>query len=137
MVDQASSPKEIVRAFYESYNDHDLPTSFPKYLSPNVVGHLPSMGVTNTRASWLAMDQPTFEAFPDFSLEIFDQVAEGNKVATRFKMGGTQKGEFQGLPASGKTAFVHATTIDWVENGQIVEHWIDLDVFGWMQQLSS
>ncbi|MEJ3746418.1 ester cyclase [Actinomycetes bacterium KLBMP 9797] len=82
-------------------------------------------------------DATLFPAFADFTFTVLDQVAECDKVATRWTMGGTHTGEFFGLPASGKTAFLTGTSVDRVENGQIVEHWSDMDLTGFLQQLGN
>jgi predicted ester cyclase len=95
------------------------------------------MGGIYDRAGWLAADSAWFPAFEDFSLTVMDQVAEGGKVATRYKLGGTQTGEFFGVVPAGNTAYLTGTSVDRVENGLIVEHWGDLDFSGFLRQLSA
>ena len=45
---------------------------------------------------------PFREAFPDFSMEIVDLVAEEEKVAAHFRCSGTHLGEWMGRPPSGR-----------------------------------
>ena len=45
---------------------------------------------------------PFREAFPDFSMEIVDLVAEEEKVAAHFRCSGTHLGEWRGRPPSGR-----------------------------------
>jgi predicted ester cyclase len=45
-------------------------------------------------------------AFPDLDFSIKEQVAEGNKSASRFERAGTHIGEFLGVPATGRKAQV-------------------------------
>ena len=45
---------------------------------------------------------PFREAFPDFSMEIVDVVAEEEKVAAHFRCSGTHLGEWMGRPPSGR-----------------------------------
>ena len=127
--------KKVVRAFYESYNQKDLDTSFDTYISTKLVNH--SMGGAYDRAAWLDLEKTLFPAFDDFAMTVLDQVAEGDKVATRFRLGGTHTGAFYGIHASGNTAFLTATTIDRVVDGQIVERWAELDFGAFLQQLSA
>jgi steroid delta-isomerase-like uncharacterized protein len=134
MTDTADA-KRLARAFYESYNQKDLVATFDAYISHDLENHV--MGGAFDREGWLAFDASLFPAFEDFSLAVLDQVAEGDKVATRYQRGGRQTGEFAGVPARGNTAFLPATSVDRVENGLIVEHWTDLDFGGFLTQLSA
>jgi steroid delta-isomerase-like uncharacterized protein len=75
--------------------------------------------------------------FPDLVHNIEDQVAEGEKVVTRVTVTGTNKGQFQGMPATGKQVKFTGIAIDRVVNGKIKERWVDFDVMGLMQQLGA
>jgi steroid delta-isomerase-like uncharacterized protein len=74
-------------------------------------------------------------AFPDFSLTIHDIIGEGNRVATRGTWSGTHQGTFMNIPATGKQVSVNYMDIFRVENGKIVENWVQMDMLGLMQQL--
>jgi steroid delta-isomerase-like uncharacterized protein len=74
-------------------------------------------------------------AFPDLHFEIVDQIAEGDRVATRFVITGTQEGELAGIPATGKRIEVAGTGVDYFSGGKIAESWEYYDVMGMMQQL--
>ncbi len=74
-------------------------------------------------------------AFPDMQAAIEEMVAEGDKVAIRVNLQGTQKGELMGIPATGKRVTFVATMIDRLSGGQVVEHWEEIDMLGLMQQL--
>jgi steroid delta-isomerase-like uncharacterized protein len=76
-------------------------------------------------------------AFPDLHFEVQDQVAEGDKVATRWVMYGTHKGEFQGIPASGARLEMTGITIFRIANGKLIEGWTSEDTLGMMQQLGA
>lgn len=95
------------------------------------------MNDTATREVWLAFDRQLFDAFDDFALTVLDQIAEGNKVATRYVLGGTHTGELAGMAPTGNVALLSATSFDVIENGQIVEHWVDFDLDAWIKKLSS
>jgi predicted ester cyclase len=45
---------------------------------------------------------PFRESFPDFEMEIVDLIAAGDKVAAHFRCSGTHRGEWQGIPATGR-----------------------------------
>ena len=74
-------------------------------------------------------------AFPDLHFTIDEQIAEGDKVVTRWTVQGTHKGELAGIPATGKSSTVTGVTVDRVANGKITETWGIFDQFGMMQQL--
>jgi predicted ester cyclase len=46
--------------------------------------------------------RPFQSAFPDFAMEIFDLIAEGETVVAHFKCSGTHLGEWLGVPATGR-----------------------------------
>ena len=74
-------------------------------------------------------------AFPDVQLTIDEQIAEGDKVMTRWTAHGTHKGELAGIPPTGKSATVTGVGVDRIVNGKIVESWGTFDQFGMLQQL--
>jgi steroid delta-isomerase-like uncharacterized protein len=76
-------------------------------------------------------------AFPDLQVTVEDQIAEGDKVVTRYTMRGTHQGAFMGLPPTGKHVTVSGIQIERVVQGQIVEHWRKSDDLGMMQQLGA
>ena len=74
-------------------------------------------------------------AFPDIHFHLQDQVAEEDKVVTRWTVTGTQRGEFAGIPATGKAVSFEAINVHRVANGQVQEGWLSWDALGMMQQL--
>jgi steroid delta-isomerase-like uncharacterized protein len=74
-------------------------------------------------------------AFPDLSATIDLQVAEGDRVVTRWTSTGTNKGSLMGMPPTGKRMTITGTTIDRFVSGKIGETWNTFDQVGMMQQL--
>jgi steroid delta-isomerase-like uncharacterized protein len=74
-------------------------------------------------------------AFPDFRMEIVDQVAEAEKVVTRYVTTCTHKGELAGIPPTGNRVEVAGMGIDYFRGGKICESWEYYDVMGLMQQM--
>ena len=107
-------------------------------LSPNYIEHeeLPP-GVPAGREGLKQTILMTRAAFPDFSATIEDIVAEGDKVAQRITWTGTHKGDFMGIPATGKSVSIQVLDIIRVVDGHIVEHWGLMDSMGLMQQLGA
>src|SRR6266508_44890 len=76
-------------------------------------------------------------ALPDLHAVIHDQIAEGDKVVTRKTFYGTHRGEFAGVPPTGKEVAIDAIDIVRIANGQVVDHWAVTDVMGFMQQVGA
>jgi len=73
--------------------------------------------------------------FPDIVFAIQEQIAEGDKVASRFEWTGTHQGEFLGIPATGRPVRVWGIVIDRLQEGRIKDTRIIMDTFGMMMQL--
>ena len=89
------------------------------------------------RAAAKAFFEVFFAAFPDLRAEIHDQVAEGDKVVTRKTFHGTHKGEFYGIPASGRQINVEVIDILRVVDEKVTDHWSAMDMMGLMQQIGA
>ena len=76
-------------------------------------------------------------AFPDFKATIDDLIAEGDKVAIRMTWSGTHKGEFMGIPPTGKSVSFGVFDVIRIAGGKFVEHWGLMDSMAMMQQLGA
>jgi steroid delta-isomerase-like uncharacterized protein len=74
-------------------------------------------------------------AFPDLYFSVEEQIAEGDKVLTRFEWTGTHQGEFLGVPASGRSVRVWGMVVDRLQAGRIKDTRIIMDALGLMVQL--
>ena len=77
-----------------------------------------------------------FIAFPDIQITADDMVAEGDEVAIRWTLNGTQTGEFMGIPATGRRITTTGISIYRFADGKVVEIWASYDALGMMQQLT-
>ncbi|MBZ5525179.1 MAG: ester cyclase [Acidobacteriia bacterium] len=76
-------------------------------------------------------------AFPDMQIEINDVIADGDKVVHRFKFNGTHKGDFLGVPATGKRVSAPGVHIYLFLDGKVVEVWQVLDTFKFLSQVGA
>jgi steroid delta-isomerase-like uncharacterized protein len=76
-----------------------------------------------------------FAAFPQDTVTIDQIVAEGDLVSYRGTETGTHQAEFLGIPATGKSATWTEIQFFRFRDGKVVEHWVDVDLFSWFQQL--
>jgi steroid delta-isomerase-like uncharacterized protein len=74
-------------------------------------------------------------AFPDLNFTIGEEAVEDNIVATVFRLRGTQKGEYMGIPAAGKQMDLPGVDVFRLKDGKIQEIRIFYDTLGLMQQL--
>jgi steroid delta-isomerase-like uncharacterized protein len=76
------------------------------------------------------------KAFPDLTMTVEDQIAEDDKVATRWTARGTHDGELMGSGPTGRTGTVTGITIQRIaDGGQIAEGWTNWDTLGLLHQL--
>ncbi|MFF2507930.1 ester cyclase [Streptomyces sp. NPDC058067] len=74
----------------------------------------------------------------DFAFTVEDQISEGDRVYTRWTWNGTHKGDFMGIPSTGKqVTMTGCTTFRCREDGKIVEGWWQYDRLGLMAQLGA
>ena len=76
-------------------------------------------------------------AFPDMHWDTEEQIAEGEKVVSRFTWTGTHRGEFLGIPPTGRKVKVWGIVIDVVRNGKFAESRILMDNVSLLQQLGA
>ncbi|HKH48839.1 MAG TPA: ester cyclase [Thermoanaerobaculia bacterium] len=76
-------------------------------------------------------------AFPDLRVTVIDQMGDGERVVTRWKMEGTQKNRLMGIEASHRFISVEGIRIDRIVGGQIAETWNRWDALGMLRQLGA
>jgi predicted ester cyclase len=105
-------------------------------LAPDVVDHgtLPP-GMPPGAEGVKAFVGVVRDAFPDLTITINHAIAEGDLVALHIPSSATMKGEFAGMPPSGKQATWDAVHVSRFVNGKVAEHWVVQDQLGMLQQL--
>jgi len=107
-------------------------------VSSDVVLHLSKPGEEIHGLEGVRQFYATLQAaFPDIHFTIEDQIADRDKVVTRWTYRGTHKGEFQGINPTGKQISVTGIDIDHIANGKVVECWPIIDELGMLQQLGA
>ena len=74
-------------------------------------------------------------AFPDMHWTVHEQIAEGDKVLSRFEWTGTHRGAFLGVPATDRPVTVWGMVIDRFQGEKIKDTRIIMDTLGLMMQL--
>jgi steroid delta-isomerase-like uncharacterized protein len=126
--------KAIVRRFIEEVIGQGNLTVVDELLAAGYTYHAPGMEVRDPDGmKQVFMMLRT--AFPDWYETTEDLIAEGNKVVFRVTGRGTHKGDFMGIPPTGKQVTMSGIDIVRIEGGKLVEHWANFDQMGMMQQL--
>jgi len=76
-------------------------------------------------------------ALPDLHLTVEDQVAEDDRVVTRWTASGTHQGDLMGIPPTGKSVSVTGMLISRIESGKFVEEWVNWDTLGLLRQVGA
>jgi predicted ester cyclase len=69
-----------------------------------------------------------WKAFPDITITFDDIVIEGNKVACRYNLSGTHKGQFEGLRPTDKQFRVNGMTVFSFRDAKVIERWNVVDM---------
>jgi steroid delta-isomerase-like uncharacterized protein len=126
--------KAIIRRFIgEVFNEGKL-AAIPELVDSGYSMHGPGPAVSGQQG--MQEFVTTYRtALPDYHCTVEDQVAEGDKVVTRWTVRGTQRGTLDGLPPTGKPVTLAGIVIDRIANGRMAETWMQADLLGMMQQL--
>jgi steroid delta-isomerase-like uncharacterized protein len=76
-------------------------------------------------------------AFTNAHISVEEQLAEGDRVATRWTGSGTHQGELMGVAPTGKQVTITGITINRLSGGKIAESWTNYDALGMMRQISA
>ena len=125
----------IVREFIEGTINQDQVDSATRFVWEDVVEQVPFPGQGPGVEGLKDVLRGLRAAFPDMHWSIEEQIAEGDKVVTRFEWTGTHRGEFFGVPATERPVKVWGMVIDRLEAGRIKETRIIMDALGMMMQL--
>lgn len=134
----AEENKAIVRREVEEIFVQGNLDAADEIYAPNYVGHDPTLpedirGVEGAK-QYAAMYR---NAFPDLEAIVEDQIAEGDKVATRYTVRGTHQGELEGIAPTGNRVEMTGIVIAHIADGRVVEDWANFDILGLMQQIGA
>jgi steroid delta-isomerase-like uncharacterized protein len=132
--------KAIVQRYFEDVRNRQDAAVASQIFSTDVVIHVDTpqgseavRGIATIRQAL----QPYLVAFPDLRFTIEDQIAEGDRVATRWTARGTHQGTLMGHAATGKSVSFGGTDIFRIANGKIVEGWAHYDRLVILQQIGA
>ena len=131
------SNSSIVRRFVEDVINKGNMDAAAQFVWEDVVEQVPLPGQGPGLEGLKDILRSMRTGFPDLDFSIKEQIAEGDKVASRFEWTGTHRGTFLGVPATGKSVRVWGVVIDQLQEGRIKETRIIMDTLGLMLQLGA
>jgi steroid delta-isomerase-like uncharacterized protein len=124
--------------YADAINRRDLDT-LGRCLAVDVVSNVTEdLGLGQGREAFLEYIRTSFEGVPDARIELLDVVAEGDRIAARYRGTGTHDGEFLGIPPSGnQIALEVGLFARFNAHGEIAEYHSYADNLDLMQQLGA
>jgi len=133
---QLESNKNLVRRFVDEVKNGRKLDRLGEYFAADYKENNPTVASFGSGvAGYQKFLGHLFSAFPDDVLKVELITAENDLVSYRAVESGTHRGEFLGIPATGRSASWTEIQFFRIANGKVVEHWVDVDVYGWFQQL--
>ena len=127
--------KALCRRFVDDvFNKHDV-GAIARHVSADYVDHDLPPGLPNNRQGSEAFFTTVFQGFPDVTMKVLAEYADGDTVIHRWHCTGTHKGEFLEQPPTNKRCEVDGIDIYRCANGKVVEHWGQWDAYGLLHQL--
>jgi steroid delta-isomerase-like uncharacterized protein len=128
--------KSLVRHLIEEVWDRGDFGVVDELVASEYVGHSPSVA-TETRGTegYKQFFVGLRTAFPDLRFTVEDQIADGDRVVSRWTARGTHQGEFAGIPPTGRQGVIRGTSTFRIAEGKVVECWTNMDDLGLLQQL--
>jgi predicted ester cyclase len=127
--------KAAVRHFYEEVINKKNLAAIDEFIDPHGIDHALPPGMPGGIEGSKQFIGMYLTAFPDLHFTVEDMIAEGDRVVSRLTTRGTHKGALMGIPPTGKQVTITGIDINRMVGGKSVEHWLEMDTMGMMQQL--
>jgi steroid delta-isomerase-like uncharacterized protein len=128
--------KNLNVRWIEAFNERDWPAE-AGYRTDDYVAHMQGAPGPLDSQGWAGFLGLFATAFPDGRIVVEDAIGEGDMIASRWVMTGTHKGDFLGVPATGRPVTMNGIDFSRITDGKIAEHWAEFDVAGVMQQIGA
>ena len=129
--------KRLVRRYIDEVINTGRVDGIDEFISPDYVevhhNATHQIGIEGAKQHVLGVR----ETYPDLTVTVELQIAEGDWVAGRFVAEATHTGEFMGVRPTGNKITLSGINIMRVADGKIVEHWVNYDALGLMQQIGA
>ena len=128
--------KAIVRGLFEELSRGNLSLVYDLFAT-NVVFHNAGTDHFGDLDGFKQFQSEIRTGFPDLRFTIDNVIAEDDRVSYRYILLGTHRGEYMGVPATGKQVTMTGMGILRIARGKIAEGWFVPDLLGLLQQLGA
>ncbi len=137
----AQENKETVRRLMEESFGGGRPELVDDLLDPDFVRYDPYIEAGEVRGAHTVKENIVWfrNAFPDLTCTVDEQLAEGQKVVSRWTVRGTHRGDFFGVGGTGNRVTFTGIQIDRFDesSGKIVEERAEFDLLGALRQVGA
>ncbi len=121
---QQQENKAIVTRFNKEFIEEGNLGVFWELVDINCINHVAPVGSDNGRdGMYYFLSEILRKGFPDITVNIFEQIAEGDLVTSRKEFYGTHTGIFMGIPPTQKKVVIKVIDIIRLKDGKYVDHW--------------
>jgi ketosteroid isomerase-like protein len=133
-----SENKEIVRRIEQAWDRGDL-EALDQYFAPDFVAHSTVAGLPPGLEGAKMAHGAALQSFPDRHVAIEDITGDGDLVAVRCRMTGTNRGglAWMNVPANDRPVDVEWISLYRLRDGRVVEHRAVMDLLGLLQQVGA
>ena len=128
--------RQVVRKLAETFNDpQKRELSYFDFYDDSLTIHGFPPNLPTNKEGFKQFIHALWRAFPDIKIIFEDLIIEGNKIAGRYYLTGTHKGEFLDLRPTDKQFKVNGMTVFSFRDGKIIERWNLVDITSLVEQL--
>jgi predicted ester cyclase len=127
--------KEVVIRFNKEFLEGGDSSILKEIVAENFINQTAPPNALSDVLGLIQMVELLHKGFPDIKIQILDQVAEGDLVASRKIMTGTHLGEIMGHPPTGKKVTINVMDFVRIKDGKYIEHWGRNDLMQVIQTL--
>ena len=130
------SLREVVRKLADTFNNlQNRESSYFNFYDDSLIIHGFPPNLPTNKEGFKQFIYLLWKAFPDIRIMFDDIIIEGNKVACRYNLTGTHKGEFMDLRPTDKQFRVNGMTVFSFRDTKVIERWNLVDMMSLMEQL--
>ena len=130
------SLREVVRKLADTFNNQqNRESSYFDFYDDSLIIHGFPPNLPTNKEGFKQFIYLLWKAFPDIRIMFDDIIIEGNKVACRYNLTGTHKGEFMDLRPTDKQFRVNGMTVFSFRDTKCVQRWNLVDMISLMEQL--